>query len=128
MVCRRSTGNVPSGRPIASPVPIRPIAAVTAAGPQPPIHTARATAPINVAYGASGPTSGTSNQRRATATAAMPTALAYLTRPDMGHRVDKGLELGKVIGQEPTLLPPTGFEKRSANARHLRMIDRRSLL
>jgi periplasmic glucans biosynthesis protein len=46
----------------------------------------------------------------------------------MGHRVDKGLELGKAEGQELTLLPPTGFEKRSANARHLRMIDRRSLL
>jgi len=68
---------------MTSPVPMNPKIAAAEAGPQPPIHTAMAIAPSKVAYGASHPTHGMSNQRSATATVAMAMAPAYLTAPDI---------------------------------------------
>src|SRR5260370_3459382 len=106
----RSTGRVPSDLPITSPVPMNPKTAAAQAGPHPPIHTEMATAPSKVAYGASGPTHGMSNQRSATATVAMAIARVYLTALDITPPAATGSSCAGPRGKSSVTKMP-GFGK-----------------
>src|ERR1700739_4640826 len=105
----RWTGRPPSGLPTTKAVPTNPKTAAVSAGPQPPIHTTMAIAPIRVAYGTSDSSHGMSNQRRAIAAVTIASAIPYLA---MRLRISVIDTLALLTAEGECTLPPKMGERR----------------